>query len=53
MRRAQRRWQNLVAQEAEPGPYRQALPLDGKLVLRTYKEQPEEREKVVKGKFEK
>ena len=31
----------------------QALPLDGKLVLRTYKEQPEEQEKVVKGKFKK
>jgi hypothetical protein len=27
--------------------------LDGKLVLRTYKEQPEEQEKVVKGKFKK
>ena len=31
----------------------QAMPLDGKLVLRTYKEQPEEQEKVVKGKFKK
>jgi hypothetical protein len=31
----------------------QALPFDGKLVLRTYKEQPEEQEKVVKGKFKK
>jgi hypothetical protein len=31
----------------------QGLPLDGKLVLRTYKEAPEEQEKVVKGKFKK
>ena len=31
----------------------QAMPLDGKLVLRTYKEAPEEQEKVVKGKFKK
>ena len=31
----------------------QAMPLDGKLVLRTYKEKPEEQEKVIKGKFKK
>jgi hypothetical protein len=31
----------------------QALPLDAKLVLRTYKEKPEEQEKVIKGKFKK
>jgi hypothetical protein len=31
----------------------QALPTDAKLVLRTYKEKPEEQEKVVKGKFKK
>jgi hypothetical protein len=31
----------------------QALPIDAKLVLRTYKEQPEEQDKVVKGKFKK
>ena len=31
----------------------QALPIDGKLVLRTYKEKPEEQEKVIKGKFKK
>jgi hypothetical protein len=31
----------------------QALPTDAKLVLRTYKEQPEEQEKVIKGKFKK
>ena len=31
----------------------QAAPLDGKLVLRTYKEKPEEQEKVIKGKFKK
>lgn len=31
----------------------QAMPLDGKLVLQTYKEAPEEQEKVVKGKFKK
>ena len=31
----------------------QAMPLDGKLVLRTYKEASEEQEKVVKGKFKK
>jgi hypothetical protein len=31
----------------------QALPVDAKLVLRTYKEKPEEQEKVVKGKFKK
>jgi len=31
----------------------QALPVDAKLVLRTYKEKPEEQEKVIKGKFKK
>jgi hypothetical protein len=31
----------------------QALPNDAKLVLRTYKEKPEEQEKVIKGKFKK
>ena len=31
----------------------QALPLDAKLVLRTYKEKPEEQEKVIKAKFKK
>jgi hypothetical protein len=31
----------------------QALPTDAKLVLRTYKEKPEEQEKVIKGKFKK
>jgi hypothetical protein len=31
----------------------QAAPLDGKLVLRTYKEREEDQEKVVKGKFKK
>jgi hypothetical protein len=31
----------------------QGMPLDGKLVLRTYKEAPEEQEKVAKGKFKK
>jgi hypothetical protein len=31
----------------------QAMPLDGKLVLRTYKEKPEEQEKVIKAKFKK
>ena len=31
----------------------QAAPLDGKLVLRTYKEKPEEQEKVINGKFKK
>ena len=31
----------------------QAMPLDGKLVLRTYKETEEEQQKVVKGKFKK
>ena len=31
----------------------QALPLDGKIVLRTYKEDEAEQEKVVKGKFKK
>ena len=31
----------------------QALPIDAKLVLRTYKEKPEEQEKVIKGKFKK
>jgi hypothetical protein len=31
----------------------QALPTDAKLVLRTYKEQQEEQEKVIKGKFKK
>lgn len=31
----------------------QALPTDAKLVLRTYKEKPDEQEKVIKGKFKK
>ena len=31
----------------------QAAPLDGKLVLRTYKEKPEEQDKVIKAKFKK
>jgi hypothetical protein len=31
----------------------QAQPLDGKIVLRTYKEDEGEQEKVVKGKFKK
>ena len=31
----------------------QALRTDGKLVLRTYKEKPEEQEKVIKAKFKK
>ena len=31
----------------------QAMPLDGKIVLRTYKEDEKEQEKVVKGKFAK
>jgi hypothetical protein len=31
----------------------QALPTDAKLVLRTYKEKPEEQEKVIKTKFKK
>ena len=31
----------------------QAMPTDGKLVLRTYKEKPEEQEKVIKAKFKK
>jgi hypothetical protein len=31
----------------------QVLPVDAKLVLRTYKEKPEEQEKVIKGKFKK
>ena len=31
----------------------QALPVDAKLVLRTYKEKPEEQEKVIKAKFKK
>ena len=31
----------------------QALPVDAKLVLRIYKEKPEEQEKVIKGKFKK
>ena len=31
----------------------QGMPLDGKLVLRTYKEKPEDQEKVIKGKFKK
>jgi hypothetical protein len=31
----------------------QALPTDAKLVLRTYKEKPEEQEKVIKAKFKK
>ena len=31
----------------------QAMPLDGKIVLRTYKEDEKEQEKVVKGKFKK
>jgi hypothetical protein len=31
----------------------QALPIDAKLVLRTYKEKPDEQEKVIKGKFKK
>ena len=30
-----------------------ALPTDAKLVLRTYREKPEEQEKVLKGKFKK
>jgi hypothetical protein len=29
----------------------QAMPIDGKLVLRTYKEKPEDQERVIKGKF--
>ncbi len=29
------------------------MPIDGKIVLRTYKEDEEEQEKVVKGKFKK
>jgi hypothetical protein len=29
------------------------LPTDAKLVLRTYKEKPEEQEKVIKAKFKK
>jgi hypothetical protein len=29
------------------------MPLDGKLVLRTYKEKPEEQEKLIKAKFKK
>ena len=31
----------------------QAMPLDGKLVLRTYKEKPEEQEEVIKAKAKK
>ena len=31
----------------------QALPTDAELVLRTYKEKPEEQEKVIKAKFKK
>jgi hypothetical protein len=31
----------------------QALPTDAKLVLRTYREKPEEQEKIIKGKFKK
>ena len=31
----------------------QAMPIDGKLVLRTYKEKPEDQEKVIKAKFKK
>ena len=31
----------------------QALPTDAKLVLRTYKDKPEEQEKVIKAKFKK
>jgi hypothetical protein len=31
----------------------QALPTDAKLVLRTYKEKPEEQDKVIKAKFKK
>jgi len=31
----------------------QAMPLDGKIVLRTYKEDEAEQEKVVKAKFKK
>ena len=31
----------------------QALPTDAKLVLRTYKEKPEDQEKVIKAKFKK
>jgi hypothetical protein len=31
----------------------QALPPDAKLVLRTYKEKPEDQEKVIKAKFKK
>jgi hypothetical protein len=31
----------------------QALPTHAKLVRRTYKEKPEEQEKVIKGKFKK
>jgi hypothetical protein len=30
-----------------------ALPVDGKLVLRTYKDKPEEQEKIIKGRFKK
>jgi len=29
------------------------LPVDAKLVLRTYKEKPEEQEKLIKGKYKK
>jgi hypothetical protein len=31
----------------------QALPTDAKLVLRTYKEKPEEQDRVIKAKFKK
>jgi len=31
----------------------QALPLDAKLVLRTYKEKPDEQEKLIEGTFKK
>ena len=31
----------------------QAMPTDSKIVLRTYKEKPEEQEQVIKGKFKK
>jgi hypothetical protein len=51
-------WLNLgVAYRHEDGEgfnlLLQALPLDGKLVLRTYKDKPEEQERVIKGKFKK
>jgi hypothetical protein len=56
--RRDHRWLNLgVAFHHEDGEgfniLLQALPTDAKLVLRTYKEKPEEQEKVIKGKFKK